>query len=90
MASTSQDQVRISLTQRLLILVIRAYQVLVSPFMGSHCRYYPCCSNYTLTAIQQHGCIKGSWFGIRRILRCHPFSAGGIDPVPDPHNHYQK
>lgn len=63
-------------------LAVRAYQLLLSPLMGSHCRYYPCCSNYALEAIDQHGCCKGVWLAGKRILRCHPYSSGGHDPVP--------
>lgn len=67
---------------RFLTLLIRAYQYLISPFLGSNCRFYPTCSSYAIEAIRTHGPIKGSWLAIRRILRCHPFSEGGIDPVP--------
>ena len=62
--------------------LVRAYQKLVSPFLGNNCRYYPTCSHYTYEAIEIHGAAKGSWLGIRRISRCHPFHEGGIDPVP--------
>ncbi|WP_432695766.1 membrane protein insertion efficiency factor YidD [Marinobacterium sp. YM272] len=65
-----------------LTLVIRAYQYLISPFLGSNCRFYPSCSSYAIEAIRSHGPLKGSWLALRRILRCHPFSEGGIDPVP--------
>lgn len=62
---------------------IRAYQYLISPLLGSNCRFYPSCSHYALEAIETHGPLKGSWLGLKRILRCHPFSEGGIDPVPE-------
>jgi putative membrane protein insertion efficiency factor len=61
--------------------LIRLYQILASPF-PSPCRYYPTCSTYTLEAVRRYGALKGSWLGLRRIVRCHPFHAGGIDPVP--------
>ena len=71
---------------RLLSLLIRAYQLLISPLLGSNCRFYPSCSSYTLEAIERHGPLKGSWLGLKRILRCHPFSEGGLDPVPPCHH----
>lgn len=68
-----------------LIGLIRAYQDLLSPIMPfNHCRYYPSCSDYAAEAVEKHGPFKGSLLGIRRILRCHPFSRRGVyDPVPD-------
>ncbi|KEA62359.1 Protein YidD [Marinobacterium lacunae] len=71
-----------NLAIQLLKLPIKAYQYLISPVLGSNCRFYPSCSHYTLEAIETHGPIRGLWLGIKRILRCHPFSEGGIDPVP--------
>jgi putative membrane protein insertion efficiency factor len=63
--------------------MIRGYQLVVSPLLGPRCRFYPTCSCYTHTAIERHGVMRGTWLGIRRILRCHPFAEGGYDPVPD-------
>lgn len=67
---------------RLLILLVRLYQIAISPFLGNNCRFYPSCSSYMIEAIQVHGIFKGLFLGTRRILRCHPYSDGGMDPVP--------
>lgn len=64
------------------LFLIRAYQLTLSPLLGSPCRYHPTCSAYAREAIERHGLLKGVWLGARRLLRCHPFHAGGIDPVP--------
>jgi len=66
----------------LLIGAIRGYQYLISPLLGSHCRFYPTCSNYAVEAIERHGPLRGLWLALRRILRCHPYCEGGVDPVP--------
>ena len=68
--------------KRILLAIIRAYQLVLSPFLGQHCRFTPSCSQYTKEAIQKYGAIRGSWMGIKRILRCQPFCKGGHDPVP--------
>jgi uncharacterized protein len=62
--------------------LIRLYQLTLSPLLGPRCRFYPTCSCYTHTAIERFGVLQGSYLGVRRILRCHPFHAGGYDPVP--------
>ena len=71
-----------SLVVALLVLVIRAYQFALSPFLGSACRFAPSCSEYAIEAVRRHGPLQGSWLGARRIARCHPFHPGGLDPVP--------
>jgi len=68
----------------LIILLIRGYRYLVSPWLGNHCRFYPSCSCYAQTAVEQHGALRGSWLALRRLLRCHPWHPGGIDEVPHP------
>ncbi len=69
--------------RKLLIQLVRAYRYLLSPLLGNHCRYYPSCSEYALSALEQHGALRGSWMSVRRLARCHPFHTGGFDPVPE-------
>ncbi|MFF1571732.1 membrane protein insertion efficiency factor YidD [Leifsonia sp. NPDC058292] len=64
------------------VLVLRAYRAVISPLYGDVCRYYPSCSAYALQAIQEHGVAVGTVLGVRRIARCHPWAAGGVDDVP--------
>lgn len=68
--------------KKLLILPIRFYQYVISPMLGPRCRYLPTCSEYTIEAIQHHGPLKGTWLGIKRVARCHPWGGHGYDPVP--------
>lgn len=63
------------------ILLLRGYRAVISPIYGDVCRYYPSCSCYTLHAVQQYGLVRGSWRGLLRILRCHPWARGGVDEV---------
>lgn len=64
------------------LLVLRLYQYIISPLLGTHCRFYPSCSQYADTAIRRHGLLKGAYLTMRRLLRCHPWHEGGVDPVP--------
>ncbi|MGC9365870.1 MAG: membrane protein insertion efficiency factor YidD [bacterium] len=63
--------------------LIRGYQILISPYLPSRCRFYPSCSDYAYQAIEKFGLIKGAGLGLWRLVRCNPFSKGGYDPVPD-------
>ena len=67
--------------QTIVVLALRGYKLLISPFLPSACRYYPTCSEYMLEAVRKHGVIKGLWMGVKRVGRCHPFHDGGYDPV---------
>jgi uncharacterized protein len=69
--------------KKICLLAVRAYQACLGPFFGGNCRFYPSCSNYACEAIEGHGAGRGTWLALRRVLRCHPFSPGGIDLVPD-------
>ena len=68
--------------KKFVLFLIRGYKKLISPLLGKHCRFYPTCSQYTLEAIEKYGLTKGLLLGTKRILKCHPFHPGGIDPVP--------
>jgi len=73
---------------RLLVWLLRGYQLLVSPMLGQNCRFYPSCSHYAVEALQLHGTVRGGWLALRRLGRCHPWNEGGVDPVPpDGHAH---
>jgi hypothetical protein len=70
--------------QKLMLALLRAYRYLVSPLLGNHCRFHPSCSEYAQDAVREHGAGRGAWLALRRVARCHPFNAGGFDPVPTP------
>ena len=67
---------------RILLVLVRAYQRFVSPYTPPSCRFYPSCSTYAVDAIARYGAWRGGYLAVRRLLRCHPFHAGGYDPVP--------
>ena len=68
--------------KRCLLLGIRLYQMVISPYLPSSCRYAPSCSHYSQEAVQRYGAVKGGWIGIKRLARCRPFGGKGFDPVP--------
>ena len=68
--------------RRLLMALVRGYRLLLSPWIGSACRFEPTCSVYSLQALEQHGAAAGSYLTVRRLARCHPWCEGGLDPVP--------
>lgn len=70
------------LAARILLLAIDAYRALLAPLIGGYCRFVPSCSVYAAEAIRRHGARRGAGLALRRLLRCHPFHAGGPDPVP--------
>jgi uncharacterized protein len=68
----------------LVVFLIKAYQTILSPFVGQHCRFYPSCSAYAVEAVEKHGALRGLWLSMKRLSRCHPWHEGGVDPVPEP------
>lgn len=70
------------MVKKIIIKSIGGYQKYISPLSGPHCRYVPTCSAYAIEAVEKYGTIKGGFLAAKRILRCHPFAAGGYDPVP--------
>jgi putative membrane protein insertion efficiency factor len=70
------------MTAKILILLVRAYQITLSPFVGGACRFLPSCSAYAIEAIATHGALRGSMLAARRLARCHPLGRAGFDPVP--------
>jgi putative membrane protein insertion efficiency factor len=71
----------------LLKLLVRTYQLAISPYLPPRCRYVPTCSAYAVEALETHGALSGGWLALKRILRCHPWGGSGLDPVPGPASH---
>ncbi len=67
--------------KRAAVFFIEAYQILLSPFLGRNCRFYPSCSAYAKEAIEKKGALRGAWHACKRVFKCHPFHPGGFDPV---------
>src|SRR5689334_15369125 len=76
------DAERPGTSARAAIVLLRAYQVLISPFLGTACRFTPTCSAFAIEAVERHGATRGAILAVRRLLRCHPWHAGGPDAVP--------
>lgn len=72
-------------SRRFGVVLVRAYQMLLSPFSGGACRFEPSCSEYAITAIELHGLLRGMRLTLVRVSKCHPFGSHGVDPVPPPH-----
>jgi len=68
--------------RQVIVSILMSYKRWISPMLGQHCRFYPTCSEYAATAITDHGVIKGGWLALKRIARCNPWNAGGVDFVP--------
>jgi len=68
--------------EKILVVLVRSYQLLLSPLVGGQCRFYPSCSNYSIRALKEHGWLKGIGLSLARLAKCHPFHPGGFDPVP--------
>ena len=69
--------------KKIIILIIKTYQITLSPLLGSNCRFHPTCSEYTIQAVNDHGVYRGLILGVKRISKCHPLGGKGYDPVPD-------
>lgn len=68
--------------RRPILWILYVYKIFISPVLPPSCRFYPTCSDYARQAVEEHGGVRGSWLGVKRILKCHPYHAGGYDPVP--------
>lgn len=84
MSLPSASRTHRSLAQRVLVGAVKFYRLMLSPWLGSACRFEPTCSAYALAALESHGAVAGAYLTTRRLLRCHPWCAGGCDPVPAP------
>jgi len=82
--NVSPSEQRRTIGSWLLIATIHAYRLTLAPFLGGNCKFYPSCSHYAEQAIKIHGAKRGTLLGLKRLLRCRPFTKGGHDPVPDP------
>ncbi len=72
-----------------LMLLVRLYQLVISPLLPGACRYTPSCSEYGLQALKRHGAFRGGWLALKRFLSCHPWGGSGFDPVPEAHTKHE-
>ena len=79
---TRPEKTTITALRKALIMLIYCYRTCLSPFMSQHCRFHPSCSAYAIESIETYGPLRGGWLAIRRLGKCHPWHAGGNDPVP--------
>lgn len=86
----SETSERPGLAARALAGIMRGYQLVVSPWFAPRCRYYPSCSTYAIGALRTHGALRGTGLAIWRVLRCNPWSRGGVDPVPPRHHNHRQ
>ena len=77
----------LDLPKKILVLLLRGYKMLISPWLGQNCRFYPGCANYAMEAVERHGVISGGGLAVKRLCKCHPWHEGGFDPVPESNVH---
>lgn len=82
-AASAAGEAELSLGQRIVLGLLTYYKVCLSPWLPSACKFYPTCSMFAQEAVRLHGVKRGSWMALKRLGRCHPFTRGGFDPVPD-------
>lgn len=80
----------INMLKKIMVGIIRFYQIVISPLKPPTCRFYPTCSHYGLESVKRFGALKGGWLTVKRIVKCHPFHPGGFDPVPEKWNSKKK
>ncbi len=89
MTSHSALRAVAQLPARLLLLLVRGYQLFISPMTPPTCRFYPSCSQYAVIALQRHGALRGTYLAVWRVLRCNPWNVGGVDDVPPVHHSHR-
>jgi len=87
-SNDAERRVRPTLAARVVLALVAAYKVLLSPYFTGSCRFQPSCADYMTAAVRAHGAARGSWLGLKRLARCHPWGGCGIDPVPSSATHH--